>query len=1029
VFPCVPKKQRRLSDNGDVGYLQIVMRFPLFCILALLAINAFAAPPTVTITGTDGLSHSVVRLHFNASGPFTDARSRATVAPASCTTGTGGLVQPFEKGGHYFTGVNMIVAGLTPATRYNICPEVSADGATWSSGAGVTITTLPLPAIHPALPVPPATFDTSYPDTSSYTTYKVASDCSDIGQAYAAAIARQATKGTVIEIPAGTVCKAGNYQFSAKPPDVQKWVPANVNLSAGTITLGGTPKLAENQGVVFGRSYGALVSYPASKSCEFGNGIVSGQVYYVHVVDSATNTVRLKCGDRVTPMVFTTQGVDKNLGFYWAPFPRRLKYIIIRSAAPDSQLPPEHTRITPAWKSKMASFVSPVSNVGVLGFTSTLLMFGADDGNYENMTSSIRIGPGIEVTTADSPEAHTSSDPLTWYNLIVSYPYDSNIIFDRAYIHGQGTPNRITRGWYWDGLNMALVDSYLDNLVYYHSEYTGLAATKVNNNTLTVAAGTHNMGQGKVSVPAPHTITIEGSGTGRAFIGLDMMHANAFTIWLPPGLTANCSGGPCFLGAPAKPGNNTCGMGDAWQKDSAGQTNVGVIACVDITGGSIARVVAANARDSVAGSQEGSSFMIGGNGPGPYIAVNNHIEGAGLIWHHDDSGGSTRMRGDYTYWRNYFKAPLTYMYGGADSDGLSYFMRQPLEWKSGRRINFNGNIMDGAWVEVTPASVFLALTSVNGEGITDIDIRNSTFMHGPGVTNTGIATAGGSFPQTLPVLRFRFQNNLAWDIGSSYYWVPRQTQAPAGWLLEGPNGNEDVIVNHNTVVDNGGRLPAVMWMFDTNTEGVSVTNNIFSIDSQWHGLAQDGGVPRSPCSGLLGKALADCKFTPGYVWTNNLMIGNRATRSQVMKYWPALKNDFLGSQSLSDVGWVNYQAPARALGNTQHLDFHLNENDHHLGADIDVLEAAQGKVKLIGVSEARLTATSATVSFVAPDGMGCPVDYSRSDAAVIANFTRVPDPGGARARSITLPGLEPRTLYHYRVNCAAEQPTGSFQTR
>jgi hypothetical protein len=157
------------------------------------------------------------------------------------------------------------------------------------------------------------------------------------------------------------------------------------------------------------------------------------------------------------------------------------------------------------------------------------------------------------------------------------------------------------------------------------------------------------------------------------------------------------------------------------------------------------------------------------------------------------------------------------------------------------------------------------------------------------------------------------------------------------------------------------------------------------------------------------------------------MIGNRATRSQVMQYWPGLKNDFSRSQSLSDVGWVNYQAPTRALGNTQHLDFHLKENARHLGADIDELEAAQGKVKLLGVPQ--LTTTSAVISFVAPDGMGCPVDYSHNDAAVIANFTRVHDPGGTRARSIRLPGLAPGTLYHYRVNCAAEQPTGSFQTR
>jgi hypothetical protein len=61
--------------------------------------------------------------------------------------------------------------------------------------------------------------------------------------------------------------------------------------------------------------------------------------------------------------------------------------------------------------------------------------------------------------------------------------------------------------------------------------------------------------------------------------------------------------------------------------------------------------------------------------------------------------------------------------------------------------------------------------------------------------------------------------------------------------------------------------------------------------------------------------------------------------------------------------------------------------------------------------------------------MGCPVDYSSSDPSVITGFTRVSDSGGARPRNITLSGLTSKTLYYYRVNCAAEQPTGEFRTR
>ena len=66
----------------------------------------------------------------------------------------------------------------------------------------------------------------------------------------------------------------------------------------------------------------------------------------------------------------------------------------------------------------MASLVDPVVNVGNNGGSQTFLIFGDTDGNDHFMVSNIRIGPGIEITTADSPEAHQSSDPLCWYRLI-----------------------------------------------------------------------------------------------------------------------------------------------------------------------------------------------------------------------------------------------------------------------------------------------------------------------------------------------------------------------------------------------------------------------------------------------------------------------------------------------------------------------------------------------------------------------------------------------------------------------------------
>jgi hypothetical protein len=1002
------------------------MRYLALPLFLLCASALWATPPVVSNITFDGVSHSDLRVKFNVSAGYTNVRIRYAVSPNTCVSGTGASLQTQSAQGLYTTGMTEVVGGLIAGATYQICPEVSNDyTSTWSSGVGATVTMQPLPAIHPAPPIAPATFDPSYPDTTGFAAYTVAADCSDLMTAYAAAVARQATQGTVISIPAGTVCSAQNYMFESSPPDVQTWLPANVNTSNGVISLGGTPALHVGQGIVFGRTYGAATTYPASTSCEFGAGIQSGQIYYVRSV-AAGNAVTLNCTDNATPMAFTTQGASTSGGFFWASLPRLLQPIIIRAATPDNQLPPEHTQITPAWKAKMASFIDPLVNVGQNNRPNYFMLFGDTDSNLERLVSNIRIGPGIEITTADSPEAHQSSDPLSWYTIFFSYPWNSNITLDRVYVHGLGTPNRMHRSMFWDGSYMSLVDSYFENLVYFHSMYSGLALAATSGGAFTIAPGTNNAGGGPINLASSVTVTLAGTGTGRAFVYFDLLNHNALTVSTPAGVSASCAGATC-ASAVAGASDGSCYLTDGWPKNSSTDPTAALVGCVDYNGSAITATTAANETNSRYNA-EGCSFMIGGIGPGPYVVKDNHLEGAGLMWHHDDGGGYNYIRGDYTYLRNYFYFPLKYLYGSSTSDGLRYFVRQPLEWKGGRRIQIYGNRFSGNWSEDVPASVFIALDSLNGEGVTDVDLQNNTFMHGPGLVTFGAITSG-AFP-TLPTNRYRFQNNLAWDIGGITYWVPGSGQnTPVGWVLEGPWGGEDYILNHNTIAGNVGRTPSILHTFDQNAEGVSVTNNIFYVSSADQGFMQDGQVPANTCSGLFGKAGADCKLTPSYTWDHNLMLGNGATAAAVHSWWPTLQNYF-SDATLNTLGWFSYSAQ----------DFHMASNycagcgspssdGRDLGADIDALNAAQGRVSAVGVPEPQLTATSATIAFYAPDSVGCPVDFSNSDPTVISNFTRIPDPGGPRSRTVQLTGLTSGTFYYFRVNCAVHQPVGKFRTR
>jgi hypothetical protein len=122
-------------------------------------------------------------------------------------------------------------------------------------------------------------------------------------------------------------------------------------------------------------------------------------------------------------------------------------------------------------------------------------------------------------------------------------------------------------------------------------------------------------------------------------------------------------------------------------------------------------------------------------------------------------------------------------------------------------------------------------------------------------------------------------------------------------------------------------------------------------------------------------------------------------------------------------------------------DYHLTANspycsgcgipavDHgDLGANIEVVAVAQG-----WVSQPNLTAigaTTASVSFVAPDTFGCAVDWSTNG---FSTFHRVSNAGGSRLQNVTLGAdgtpLTTKTAYSYRVLCAVNQPEGRFTTQ
>ncbi len=1178
-----------------------------FLLFTFLSVSCFGL--TVSSVGFTNISHGSLQVTFNADSAIANGRIRYAASPATCTAGSGGTVVYPGIRTNRTTPYMVALSGLAASTSYQICPEITADGNTWTTGVGAVVTTSALPGVHPAPPLAPATFNYSYPNTTGYTQVTVAADCHDLMADINTAISNQLAKGTVINIPPGTVCMGtgngtnGNYWLDqVVPPDVKTFAASAV--SGNTINLP-SHGFGDQQAIIFSGNYSCISPNCAGNGNTVPGQIVDGQIYYVKLVDA--NNFQVSATPGGSAMTLNASGNN----IYVVKWPRPLNWIVIRTATPDAQFAPAGTRVNPSWAPKMAVIQSPLSNLGDLYSPHTLFSFSDTDGNDQIPTANIYL-MGIEFTYQADPYFATSSDPIPWWYLYNTSPVNENIICDRCYFHGTAAPGnggRVERVIGWDGMNVAFTNSYLDGMHYFHGSSNGLGVTTTSATSFTIDPGNAAFGAGKGSLAGTATINFNGTENGGHAGYTYFDFSGQLNIVLPPGLypgtsgssliqacggsntncvikaasntgggryaggasaypsgasadeyfvepiyssTSSCSStqtitgnapvlptsirtdGPWELGeafqstqagyicgirfysVDSEPGrtvslwdsngtrlatagspenvaanswqtvmfsspygpistnatyvasfhttdlaagqnffqnggndnaplhivpfyvdSNTfaCNYSEQWPLDAQGRPAAGGVSCLALVNGSMTGSKPADLQTSQFAT-EGCQCMIGGNGPGPYAMVNNHVEGSGNMWHHDDGHGAIRTPGDYTYYRNYFTNPLWTMRGSSTSDGNIYLTRQTNEWKGGKRIQIYGSIYDTSYNSVSPASLTIAFASGSSsdqEGITDVDMQYNTFMHVTGGIDIG------DYGSTPPERRYRFANNLFWDVnGNTYHdscFEGNCNWSGQGWIFQGPDNMEDLIIDHNTIAGNVGSLPVLLWLFNGYSEGVQITNNFGYIDGS-QGMGQESGdIPNDACSGLHAKALMDCKFTPSYNFSGNVLIGNGVSQSQVQSWYPSpLKNYIPANTSLGSVGWFNCPGPNCSSGTP---DFHLKANycsgcespaadGGDVGANIDALQDAQGMVKFNGVSNT--SGSSATITYVAPDSAACSVDYSSSDPTLVTSFSRVSDNGGKGARNVTLSGLSHATAYNFRINCAVQQPTGEFRT-
>ncbi len=421
------------------------------------------------------------------------------------------------------------------------------------------------------------------------------------------------------------------------------------------------------------------------------------------------------------------------------------------------------------------------------------------------------------------------------------------------------------------------------------------------------------------------------------------------------------------------------------------------------------------------------------------------------------------------------------------SDGLFYAHRQSLEFKWGARVLVEGNQFDGAWTTIAaPAQALNIFGNATGfgYGVTDYRVAHNSFFNIAGGINVSCSVSGSgtqSWPDNAPSLRYEFYNNLFYRF-RRYIDLNSTSTFSRGQAMFFNHGCTEFLVHHNTVIDPRGSLPGPFRFSGRRFSRFVIRNNILSFNqdggaggiinddlgnpvippvpvgswtattalSAWGSIMYRGDGP-DPLSRLESNF-----FIPGVrtttdpqAWDSTLTSLN-LTRfavcdpaSGILRDFLSQRNECAGANAANNgnetanqrYAWVRFRraTPDLVQSSDPGLDFRLRDDSpwknrasdgRDPGVIHDELEAAQGQVHNARIRN--VTGTSATVSYTAPDADACSVDYGLTPAWGAGQ--RVSDGGGVRWRSVDLSGLTPGTVYHVKLLCPTEQRELSFRT-
>jgi uncharacterized protein (TIGR03437 family) len=298
----------------------------------------------------------------------------------------------------------------------------------------------------------------------------------------------------------------------------------------------------------------------------------------------------------------------------------------------------------------------------------------------------------------------------------------------------------------------------------------------------------------------------------------------------------------------------------------------------------------------------------GWNGPGPFHIINNYLEAAGenIMFGGSDPGIPNLVPSDIEIRRNYVFKPMSWKVGDPTYAGMHWTVKNLLELKNARNVVIDGNVFENCWTDgQTGIPILFTVRNQDGTAPWSI-VENVTF------TNNIVKGAEGAInflgsDNEKPSQRCSgalIANNLFTDIRGPFMTM---------------NGYYNVKLDHNTSFQNYNTYT----LYAEPSLGYVSTNNL-TIENPY-GIYGDGGY-----LGTAGLA----KYTPGYVFTKNLMVGASPSSNPANNFYPA---------QAVDVGFVDFAGGNYALSPSS--PYHNAGSDgKDVGVDFVQLTAAQAGV-------------------------------------------------------------------------------------